>query len=263
MPESIHAADVWLLDNPATEPVPPSLAARCIACLDDGERERLAAIVNLARRREYLLGHALARVALSATSTDIAPQRWRMVRDVDGRPRLAAAANARGLEFSVAHTTGLVAVAVARGRMVGLDVEHEDRRVQAMALAARFFSAIEVAALSALPEQHRPARFLWLWTLKEAYLKARGAGLRLPLGSISIEAGDAEPGPAPVDVLIRFAPPVDDDPARWSFHHWRSSSGHVLALACTRPAGERAARSRLRIRSLTCPQLLERLGGAA
>ncbi|HWK55182.1 MAG TPA: 4'-phosphopantetheinyl transferase superfamily protein, partial [Hyphomicrobiales bacterium] len=75
---------------------------------------------------------------------------------------------------------------------VGVDVEHALREVAAEALTARFFAPEELQALQSLPEADRNEYFFRLWTLKEAYVKALGLGLRIPLDSFVFDLDDAQ-----------------------------------------------------------------------
>lgn len=69
-----------------------------------------------------------------------------------------------------------MACAVARGVDVGLDVELIDRAVGERGISMRYFTQAENAFIHACPDGERPARFVELWTLKEAYIKAVGRG---------------------------------------------------------------------------------------
>jgi 4'-phosphopantetheinyl transferase len=115
------------------------------------------------------------------------------------------------------------AAAPGVGVDVGVDVESFARAEEIVPLAARVFSAAERAPLEVLPIAARPDRALSLWMLKEAYIKARGMGLSLPLDGISFLFDGPE--------AIRFevAPGVDDDPARWRFCQF-DHAGHRIAL---------------------------------
>ncbi len=73
------------------------------------------------------------------------------------------------------------AASAATGIEVGVDVEPFSRAEEIVPLAPQVFSLAERAQLDALPVTDRPDRALSLWTLKEAYIKARGMGLSLPL----------------------------------------------------------------------------------
>jgi 4'-phosphopantetheinyl transferase len=106
---------------------------------------------------------------------------------------------------------------------VGVDVESFSRAEEIVPLAPRVFSAAECAQLDALPANELPDRALSLWTLKEAYIKARGMGLSLPLQGISFLFD------TPNVIRLEVDPSVDDDPSRWRFCRI-DHAGHRLAL---------------------------------
>ena len=191
------------------------------------ERARNARYMFERSRREHLVGRALVRTTLSRYA-DVAPGAWRFREGERGRPEIDGPEGALGLRFNLSHTTGLVAVAVARGLDVGVDVEDGARQRTTVEIADRFFSQREVADLRALPAAEQRDRFFTYWTLKEAYIKAVGLGLAIPLDHFSFLL---EPG-APVGV--EFAPERDDDPADWQFDRARPSERHHLAVAVRR-----------------------------
>ncbi len=161
----------------------------------------------------------LVRQVLS-TYRPVAPEAWRFTTGSHGKPELEPD-QAEGLRYSVAHTGGLTVVAVSTGDEVGVDVERVDRRAP-LGVAGRWFAPAEVEALAAAPEPERARRFLELWTLKEAYVKARGLGvIALPLASFVIDPA----GP-------RLQAAADDDPARWHLT-LRAHGDHLIAVATT------------------------------
>ena len=87
------------------------------------------------------------------------------------------------IHFSLSHSGNWALCAIC-GRPVGCDVERTHRGNAS--LARRFFHPEEQAALTAEPEgEGREWLFTRLWTRKEAYLKADGRGLSLPMESFS------------------------------------------------------------------------------
>lgn len=136
------------------------------------DRERATPRMVQQRRTELLAGRALLRHALAAyTGRDAST--FRLVVDANGKPECVG-----GPAVSVSHSGGIVACAVAEAA-VGVDVETRPPRDAEM-LAARYFTAAEAAWIAADPA----ARFLELWVLKEAYLKAAGLGLAGGLDSL-------------------------------------------------------------------------------
>lgn len=102
----------------------------------------------------------------------------------EGKPSLAAGFRQPPLKFNISHSGNFVLVALAYGREVGIDIELISKATDA--IAARFFSKAEQAALRALPICLRHEAFYSCWTRKEAYLKARGDGLSLALDSFNL-----------------------------------------------------------------------------
>ena len=76
----------------------------------------------------------------------------------------------------------------------------------------------------ALPEALRPARFFSYWTLKEAYVKARGLGLSLPLEAVSFDVGGG-------DIAVTIDPSLHDDGRDWQFEQWTPTERHIVAVA--------------------------------
>ena len=195
--------------------------------LDADERARLTRFQFEPHRHTFLVAHALVRTTLSRYAPT-APRRWAFKTNKHGRPAIHPPQ--LGLRFNLSHTDGLVACAVTRGAEVGVDVEATTRKVD-IAVADRFFSQPEVAALRALPKHEQPYRFLQYWTLKESYIKARGMGLALPLGQFAFDMPD-KGNPA-----VRFFDAIDDEPARWQFRLTEPVHGFVLALAMESTGG--------------------------
>jgi 4'-phosphopantetheinyl transferase len=219
-------AHVWTLrfdpEGPTGAAGAPELLARYQALLTPEEEAQRARFVFPAGRVEYLLTRALCRVVLSRY-TDVAPADWRFRRGPHGKPEID---DARGawLRFNLSNTRGLVACVVARGCDVGVDVEDTERAGETVGLANRFFSPAEVAALLALPPEARSRRFFEYWTLKEAYMKARGFGLSVPLDRYSFDVAAQEIG-------IAFDPRLTDDPADWQFALYSPTQRHQMAVA--------------------------------
>ena len=151
-------------------------------------------------RRTYQVAHATLRrllgrhLGVPATAVPIEPSPCLHCGVLHGKPRLPREA---GLEFNISHTASAVAIAVAAGRAVGVDVEGVERVRSPMDLAERWFSGPEVALVRACPPHERPRAFARLWARKEAYLKATGAGIA-GVGPVLDTSADRVEGPAGV-----------------------------------------------------------------
>lgn len=218
---------VWLL--PSDSPQAALLLSACPALLPAEELAQQERLRRAAQRREFLLGRALARCALSRHAP-VRPEDWRFERDRQGRPEIMAPAAPTGLRFNLSHTEGLIACAVAKERDVGIDAECLLARESGESIAEQFFSPREVAALRALPAAEQHDRFFDLWTLKEAYLKARGVGLGVPLDAFSFELGEKG------EIGVSFDAELADSPQAWGFLLLRPCPCHRVAIAARRHA---------------------------
>lgn len=171
-------------------------------------------------KRDYAVAHALLRHALTVhEGVPAAP--WSFDAGPHGKPFLAPGQSA--LECNLAHTNGLVACVLTHAGPVGVDVESLERAVNGDEVAQRYFSPLEIEGLGQLQGVERGTRFIELWTLKEAYLKAIGAGLSNPLNDFGFElAGNS--------ALVFHAPPGATR-ADWQFALFAPSAAHRMAVA--------------------------------
>jgi 4'-phosphopantetheinyl transferase len=198
------------------------------AILSSGEQARQRRFAFPEHRRQFLISHALLRLALSQY-TEVDPAAWQFVNSAHGKPALAEAGSVPYLRFNLSHTRGLAAVAVALRQDVGVDAENIERRDPGIDLARRYFAAEEVAHLSQLEGEQRKSTFFDFWTLKEAYIKARGLGLALPLDQFWFQLS---PGGPP---QIAFSKHLQDQAADWQFTQFHVAPRWRLALAIHRP----------------------------
>jgi 4'-phosphopantetheinyl transferase len=222
--------DIWLV---RTDALDHADLARLRTLMTAEEAERGSRFVRATDRDTFTVTRALVRTTLSRYGPT-APRDWRFVTNAHDCPFVdPAQAGDPPLHFNLSHTRGLVALAVARGHRVGVDVERMDRDVTD-GIAERYFAPAEVRDLAAVPPERQPQVFFDYWTLKEAYIKARGLGLALPLDRFAFTLrGEAAP-------TIAFAPGFDDDAGRWQFWQSRPTPDHRLALAVEREAGDLA-----------------------
>jgi 4'-phosphopantetheinyl transferase len=205
----------------------PSATRRWLERLEEHERTRYAAQGTPEGRREYLGTRALSRIALARFSGE-APERLLFRTNSLGRPVLVSPAMP-GLSFSLARTRELAVGLFAVGLDVGVDVEVVAPR-DVVAMTEAYFSAEERADLLRLGDAARLVRFYELWTLREAYLKAQGVGLDLPLDQLVFR-------PTPSGrALAEFGPAIHDDPAHWQFAILRLADRHVVATCIRRPS---------------------------
>jgi len=210
----------------ATDALLPEAArrARAQSLLTSADRVRYDAFRHDADRTMFLAGRLMART-LVARALHVDPGAWQWREGPHGRPEICAPATQ--LSFSLAHSAGLVVCALAHGREVGVDVEDRERRPVDPQVVSRYCAPDEVRDIEAQGAHGWHDRFLIYWTLKEAYLKARGLGITLPLAQISFAFDAAGP-------RVRFLESLAGTDDRWTFHIAQPTPRHVLAVAASR-----------------------------
>jgi len=185
------------------------------------ERERAARFRADEARNDFILTRAALR-SLGGGYLGVTPQALQFLVSEYGKPAIAGDSN---LRFNVSHTHGLAVLAFIREREIGVDIEKITPTPDARKLAERFFSQVERAALEPLSGNELQAAFFRCWTRKEAYIKARGVGLSLPLDQFDVSlAADA------TDALLATRPdPLDVQ--RWSVRNLSIQAGYAAALA--------------------------------
>lgn len=225
------AVEVWVLG--VAELVRGGMLGALRRVLSPGERDRLPTFRFDADRLGYLAAHGLVRYALSARASSVRPEAWTFRTGKRGRPEVDEPAAWRGLRFNLSHTRGTVACVVTDGVPCGIDVERSDGAADVDLLAGGVLSAAERRRLDGLTDPARRTAFFRHWTLKEAYAKARGDGVGIPLSACEFD-------PSAVPVRARLAPSLADDERAWWFEQW-DEDGCVVALALRPGPGVRPA----------------------
>ncbi len=240
-----HEIHVWRLCVPRAASirphVEPLLAAEEVARAERFHFEQ--------HRLIYILGRGLLRMLLGSYLGHPAKE-LRFSTNEHGKPTLATEPST-GLQFNLSHSGDWIVHAVTRGRAVGIDIEQVRPRTNLEAIARRFFSPQEVAVLFALPEAEREAAFFRCWSRKEAYIKAVGRGMSIPLDAFDVSLAPGEPArlleargeaiaPGPwdmqaLDVTAGYAAAVAAHGTGWSVRCWDwprtySASGSEIGL---------------------------------
>jgi len=143
-----------------------------------------------------------------------------------GKPQLAA--SFRGTQpfyFNLAHSAGVAIYAVTRIGEIGIDLERIRPEFVGDEIANRFFSPGEVSRLNAMSKDQRPEAFFNCWTRKEAFIKAMGMGLSLPLDQFEVTLEPGEPA------QILHTSWNEDEASRWSIKSIDAGRGYVAAVA--------------------------------
>lgn len=183
--EEIHVWHAWLDRDAASL---PNLAST----LSQDEIARANRFHFERDKNHYVMARGLLRELLRRYLAE-APGRVEFSYGEFGKPALAGVHASSGLSFNVSHSGGLAVYAFAENRNLGIDVEQIKADFVSEDIARRYFSARELHDLLSLPPEKRAEAFFHCWTRKEAYLKARGAGLKIPLDSFSVSLLPGQP----------------------------------------------------------------------
>jgi 4'-phosphopantetheinyl transferase len=220
-PVTLPAPDieVWLaaLDADARQ------LERCAMLLSPAERTRARQFHFERDRRRFTVARGMLRTLLGR-QTGLSPAAIVFGQSPYGKPYIESAPAA--IHFNVAHSADLAIYAISRSCVPGVDIEFLHRDIDEDAVARRFFTRREYAALQRIPAADRKRAFLTCWTRKEAIVKAAGKGLQLPLDSIEVTvAPDAEP-----QILSITCGRIAD----WTLYSVNAGRDHVATVAAHR-----------------------------
>lgn len=174
-------------------------------------------------RQRFVISRGLLRTILGSY---LRADPGRLIFSYSGKdkPSLAQPYSESGVRFNVSHSGAVVLLAFTLGMDLGVDVEQIRSDFDVAAIARRFFSPHEQKQLSALPKERRFESFFRCWTRKEAYIKATGDGLSLPLHQfdVSTAVGDE-------DALLATRPD-ESEAGRWSLREVPAGESYVAAL---------------------------------
>lgn len=216
-PDQVH---VWR----ASLRPPADVLARLQTTLSADERARAARFHFPQHRTAFVAGRGVQREIL-ARYTGLPPTALMYREGSHGKPELDGAAGGMGIRFNVSNSGDLALYAVTLGRELGVDLELLKPMPDGMDIASRFFSAPENEVFAALPDDVRDLAFFRCWTRKEAYIKAVGEGLSMPLDRFDVAFAPGEPA----RILRTRGNPAEAE--RWTMLALEPGPGYVGALA--------------------------------
>src|SRR5262249_22774643 len=142
---------------------------------------------------------------------DAEPKQLKFIYGNRGKPALDESfAEISALRFNLSHSNGFALYVVTKEREIGCDLEYIRDIIDAEQIAERFFSAKEYADFRTLAEEYKFEAFFNCWTRKEAYIKAIGDGLSMPLDSFDVAFIPGE------EARLLRSERDSDDVSRWS-----------------------------------------------
>lgn len=186
------------------------------------EHERAARFHFQKDRERFKIARASLRIVLGRY-LNLPPQSLVFAQTEFGKPFLTNF-EAAGLLFNLSHSGDLAMIAVAREREVGVDVEFMRADFATSEVAEHFFSVAEIYTLSGLDQNLRTRAFFNCWTRKEAYVKARGEGLSIPLDEFDVSLAPSVPA-------AMLGNRIDDtEKSRWIFQDLQINPRYAGAL---------------------------------
>lgn len=219
LPLSADEVHVWR----ASLRPPPHVLARLEAHLSDDERARAARFRFPEHRTAFVAGRGAQREIL-ARYTGLPPAAHVYRETEFGKQSLDGATAGLDLRYNVSNSGEVALYAVSLGRELGVDLEKLKPMPDGIDIAQRFFSAPENAVFAALDPGVRDLAFFCCWTRKEAYIKAVGEGLSMPLDRFDVAFAPGEPAR-----LLRTRGD-EAQAARWSMAALEPGEGYVGAI---------------------------------
>jgi 4'-phosphopantetheinyl transferase len=208
---------VWTLPTAAS-----NLAASLLTdVLTTDEKDRASRFRFRRLRESFVSAHGALRYLLGRY-LDCSPSDLRFVYRSKGKPALLSET---GIQFNMAHSGCLIVIAVTLDRPIGVDIEEIRQLSDMQQIAYRFFCPEEAHEIMSLPETERHRGFFSCWTRKEAFVKATGHGLSVPLNSFRVTLHP--------DLPARFVQIGDGtiDAQSWMLHDLQLAPGYAAALA--------------------------------
>jgi len=194
------------------------------AVLSVGEKERSVHFQSAELSRRWTVARAAVRSIL-ATYAGSEPQSLVFREGTHGKPELAGPG--QGISFNLSRTRGMALLAIAATCRIGIDAETVQVEIDVEGISRRFFTRDEAEEISSLAPEAQLAAFFACWTRKEAFVKAIGGGLSLPLNGFRVTVRPEQPARL---IWVDW-----DEPEKWSLVDL-AQPGVAAALAVEGPA---------------------------
>jgi len=212
--DEIH---IWQVDLRINESQQQALTLT----LNEAELERANRYYFARHQRRFIAARAALRAVLAnylAISSDEVSFNYGKY----GKPGLSDAHHSQ-LRFNLSHSGECAVIALTQHDDIGIDVEQFSER-DFLALATRYFSKEEVAALNQQPASQHQASFFHIWSQKEAFIKATGMGIHFGLDKFSVSV-------TPPAKLITVDPTTRFNSSDWRLYDFQPLAGYQACIA--------------------------------
>jgi 4'-phosphopantetheinyl transferase len=226
----MHSNQVHLYFSYPGQIADPGLLKRYESLLSNDELVQMERFYFARHRHQYLITRALIRTSLS-NYYEFDPAEWRFAANRFGKPEISHPDNTLPIRFNLSHADGLIMCGIVSHYAIGVDVEDGQRSTRAaFESLSSYFAEEEIEDLRKLPAERQKQRFFDYWTLKESYIKARGAGLSIPLSKFSFQFRE--------NTLSGFSihPDLKDEASNWRF--WRLAMAERFQVAMAINSGD-------------------------
>jgi 4'-phosphopantetheinyl transferase len=215
---SINKVHIFYADTSALDNIDRELTDNW---LDQSEQNKVEKLHFLRDKTLYQLSHYMLRWVLSQY-LNMQPQQIEFDTNQYGKPSVKGC---NKLFFNLSHTNGVSVIALSKNKTIGIDVEKINPKIEVNSIADNFFHPNEVKQLNQLSQNERPSAFYKIWTLKEAYIKAKGMGLSIPLRDFNFNFDS----PNIVDVNFNYS--LKEIPSDWKFTSYESEKYHNFIVS--------------------------------
>lgn len=176
---------LWSVDLSA----PPAPISFYASLLSSDEQQRADRFYFQKHKDQFIVGRGLLR-ELIGKYAKVNPRNITFSYNQFGKPGFEQQAE---LKFNLSHSNGLAIIGFTIQMEIGLDLEKIDPAINVRQIARHFFAANEQKQIQELPADQQAAAFFKCWTSKEAFIKAHGQGLSLPLDQFEVEVIPDQP----------------------------------------------------------------------
>lgn len=210
-----NQVDIWRL---SLELVPDSVKSD-LSSLSAEEAEKADSFKFDKDKHRYIVSHTFVRNVLSRY-LNVDPVTIEFDVNEYGKPSIKDG----GVEFNMSHSVDYVLMAVTNAGRIGIDIEQIRMGIASHVIVRQYFSPAEVEELQSLPnEEDRVNAFFVGWSRKEAYIKAHGLGLALPLESFDVSFTEKQP-------FLRATRPDAEEAKKWTLRTIEIDSAYKAAM---------------------------------